>query len=108
MEPGFIKVAIGDTINFVPSDVSHNAQSFSIPAGAEEFVTPMGAAMKVTFTQEGVYLYQCLPHTMMGMVGVIQVGEAVNLEQVKQDFATLEPSVSMNKERIAQYMEQVK
>ena len=29
-------------------------------------------------------MYQCDPHVMMAMVGVIQVGEAVNMAEVKE------------------------
>ncbi len=37
MEPGYIKIDKGDTINFIPSDPTHNAESVSIPSGAEKF-----------------------------------------------------------------------
>lgn len=30
----------------------------------------------MTFEKEGFYPYKCLPHVGMGMVGLIQVGEA--------------------------------
>jgi hypothetical protein len=37
-----------------------------------------------TFDKEGVYAYQCTPHAVMAMVGVIQVGEdKSNLDEVK-------------------------
>ena len=108
MEPGYLKIAMGDTVNFVPSDPSHNAQSMSIPKGAENFTTPMGKSAKVSFTQEGVYLYKCLPHVPLGMVGVIQVGNAVNLEQTKTDLVKIKSSIAMNKDRIEKYMAQVK
>ncbi|SFC28539.1 plastocyanin/azurin family copper-binding protein, partial [Pseudoalteromonas denitrificans] len=78
MEPGYIKINKGDVINFIPSDASHNAQSFSVPKGAKAFMTPFGQPAKVTFDKEGVYLYKCLPHIVMGMVGLVQVGSAEN------------------------------
>jgi pseudoazurin len=37
----------------------------------------------VTFDQEGVYGIKCTPHYGMGMVALIVVGNAVNLEEAK-------------------------
>ena len=108
MEPGYLKIAKGDTVNFVPSDPSHNAQSISIPVGAEKFTTPMGKPTKVNFNQEGVYVYKCLPHVPLGMVGVIQVGNAVNLEQTIADVAKIKVTIALNKERLDKYMALVK
>ena len=31
-EPIFLKIAPGDTVNFIPSDSTHNAESFSVPS----------------------------------------------------------------------------
>ncbi len=62
----------------------------------------------MTFSQEGVYIYKCLPHVVLGMVGVIQVGKAVNLEQAKKDAAALSGTIAMNKARLGEYLAQVK
>jgi len=108
MDPGFLKIAPGDSVNFVPADSSHNAMSVSIPQGATAFNTPMGKATVIEFTQKGVYVYKCLPHLPLGMVGIIQVGQASNLAQVNADIVALKPQIAMNKERLDQYMAQVK
>ena len=108
MSPGFIKVAKGDTITFIPADASHNAESMSIPQGATKFLTPMGQKFTYTASEEGVYLYKCTPHFVMGMIGVIQVGAATNIEQVKKDWSAMKASVAMNKERVDQYLAEVK
>ncbi|MBV1915516.1 MAG: hypothetical protein KUG72_09020 [Pseudomonadales bacterium] len=108
MEPGYLKVEKGDTVNFVPADATHNAVSFSIPAGAESFATPMGEPTKVVFGRDGVYIYKCVPHSTLGMVGVIQVGKAVNLEQAKKEGAAFNAAVVMNKTRLTDYLSQVK
>jgi len=107
MEPGYIKIQKGDVINFVPSDVSHNAQSFSVPNGAKAFMTPFGKPTKVTFDTQGVYLYKCLPHTVMGMVGLVQVGDATNLAAAKKDWQAAKSGVVMNKERMDNYLKKV-
>ena len=108
MDPGYLKIEKGDTVNFVPADATHNAVSFSIPSGAESFATPMGKPTTVVFGQDGVYIYKCVPHSALGMVGVIQVGKAVNFEQAKKEGAAFNASVVMNKTRITEYLNQVK
>ena len=55
-EPNFLKIAPGDVVNFIPSDSSHNAESFSVPSEKSTFTTPYGKATKVTFNEEGVIL----------------------------------------------------
>lgn len=85
-EPPLLKVAPGDTVRFVPTDKSHNAESIEgmIPAGAEPFAGKLNQEVTVTFDKPGVYGYKCKPHYAMGMVGLVVVGdEAANLDQAK-------------------------
>jgi pseudoazurin len=85
-EPGGLKVAPGDTVTFVPTDKSHNAESLKdlIPAGAEPFKGKMNETIKVTFTAPGAYVVKCAPHFGMGMAAVVVVGEApANLDAIK-------------------------
>ena len=75
-EPALVKVAPGDTVTFVPTDKSHNAESIAgmLPAGATPFKGKMNRPITVTFAKPGVYGYKCMPHYGMGMVGVVVVG----------------------------------
>ncbi|MDH6268178.1 pseudoazurin [Rhizobium sp. SG_E_25_P2] len=85
-EPGGLKVVPGDTVTFVPTDKSHNAESVKdlIPAGAEAFKGKMNEAIKITFTVPGAYIVKCTPHFGMGMAAVVVVGDApANLDAVK-------------------------
>ena len=85
-EPSLIKVAKGDTVTFVPTDKSHNAESIKgmIPEGAEPFKGKMNEAVKVTFDVEGAYAVKCAPHVGMGMVALVVVGEApANIDAIK-------------------------
>jgi pseudoazurin len=77
-EPAFLKVAPGDTVTFVPQDKTHNSESIAkaLPEGAEGWKGKINEEVTVTFDVEGFYGYKCLPHAAMGMVGLIQVGEA--------------------------------
>ena len=83
-EPAFLKVEPGDTVNFVPTDKSHNAETIlgMAPEGAEAFKGRINKEISVTLTEEGVYGVKCMPHYAMGMVALIQVGDEVpNLDQ---------------------------
>lgn len=85
-EPALIKVAPGDTVTFVPTDKSHNAESIKemVPEGGELFKGAINKEVVATFTVPGVYGVKCAPHLGMGMVALIVVGEDTgNLEAVK-------------------------
>lgn len=77
-EPDHLRIAPGDTVRFVPTHASHNAASLPalLPAGAEAFKSKLNQAHEQTFTVPGLYGIQCIPHLAMGMVMVIQVGDA--------------------------------
>jgi len=106
-EPMFIKISVGDTINFIPSDASHNAQSFSAPSEKSTFETPYGKSAKVTFTENGAVLVKCLPHFALGMVAVIQVGENIDSNKVNADWRKVRASVVMNKEAIDEALSKI-
>ena len=85
-EPSVLQIQAGDSVTFTPSTPGPNALSLPgmIPSGAESWESGMSQALTVTFTEEGTYVYQCTPHLMMAMVGVITVGDAnSNLDNVK-------------------------
>lgn len=85
-EPGLTKVAKGDTVTFVPTDKSHNAETIKdlIPEGAKPFKGKLNEAIKITFDVEGAYAIKCTPHIGMGMVALIVVGdEPANIDALK-------------------------
>lgn len=84
-EPDFVEAAPGDTVTFVPTDKSHDAESIKgmLPAGAEPFKGKLSQEIKVTLPVEGVYGVKCSPHYGMGMVAMIVVGNPVNAEEAK-------------------------
>jgi pseudoazurin len=84
-QPDFVQAAPGDTIRFVPTDKSHNAESVKgmIPAGAEALKSKVNEEVVYTVTEEGVYGIKCTPHYGMGMVMVISVGAPGNLDEAK-------------------------
>jgi pseudoazurin len=99
-EPALVKVEPGDTVKFVATDKSHNAESIKnmLPAGTAPFAGKMNEDVSVTFDKPGAYGVKCMPHYAMGMVALIVVGKPDNLDdakavpqsgKAKQVFATL-------------------
>lgn len=83
--PAIVKVAPGDTVTFVPTHPTHNAESISgmLPSGAPAFKGQLSKPLTVKFTKAGVYGYKCTPHYGMGMVGAVVVGSPSNLATAK-------------------------
>lgn len=77
-EPGFLRIAVGDTVKFVPTDKGHNAETTKgmMPEGATPFAGKINQEIDVVFDVPGVYGVQCKPHFAMGMVVTIAVGDA--------------------------------
>lgn len=84
-EPDLIRAAVGDTVTFVPTDKSHDAESVKgmAPAGTAPFKGKISEKVTVTIDAEGVYGVKCTPHYGMGMVALIVAGNPVNLEEAK-------------------------
>lgn len=108
-EPAFVKAAVGDTIIFQPTEKgAHQSMSMLVPVGAKAWNGPMDTEFKVKVEKEGVYLYSCLPHKAMGMVGVIQVGKPVNLKEAKELAKKEQAGFAMNKTRFDTALANVK
>jgi pseudoazurin len=109
-EPAVLKINKGDTVIFKATDAAHNSASIKgmIPAGAKEWNGRLSQDISVTFNVEGVYGYQCTPHMMMAMVGIIEVGEnQSNLESAKATAKKIKAAFVMNQERLDKYLSQL-
>ena len=109
-EPAVLSVEVGDTVTFVATDMAHNSASMPgmIPDGAAAWTGELNQDVTVTFETPGVYAYQCTPHAMMAMVGVINVGEgAENLAAVKAAAAEKKASFVTNQDRLDNYLAQL-
>ena len=75
-EPTITKVAVGDTVTFVPTQKGHSAEAIKdlLPAGAATFKGAVGEKLAVTFTEPGTYGVKCAPFAGAGMVGLVIVG----------------------------------
>ena len=94
--PELVRIEPGDLINFVATDKGHEVHSVPgmIPEGAQLFEGRMNQDVKVSFTVPGVYVVSCRPHTAMGMVAVIVVGEPLNLDKSIQAHSRARPGAS--------------
>jgi pseudoazurin len=83
-EPELVRIKAGDIIDFIVVDKGHDVHSLSgmIPDGAQPFEGKTNQDMKITFRTPGVYVIACQLHTRMGMVGVVVVGDPVNLGKI--------------------------
>ena len=109
-EPAVLKINKGDTVNFISTDAAHNSASLPgmIPENAVSWNGQLSRDITVTLTQPGVYAYQCTPHSMMAMVGVIQVGDDTsNLATVKTKAQMVKSSFVMNQTRLDDYLAQL-
>ena len=106
-EPAVLKILPGDSVTFEATDAAHNSVSISgmIPEGAEEWNGGLSKDITVTFNVEGIYAYQCTPHAMMAMVGIIEVGNNQNnLEKIKTIASATKSTFVMNADRLDNYI----
>lgn len=106
-EPGFVKAKVGDTIIFVPVNKGHDSSSLLVPPGANPWKGTFDKETRVKLTKEGVYLFACDAHKTMGMVGVIQVGMAVNLTEAKKKAEEESAKIFLNKDRFSKALAKV-
>ena len=109
-EPSILKIKKGDSVTFIATDAAHNSASIEgmIPPGASKWNGNLSQDITVTFDVEGLYGYQCTPHAMMAMVGVIKVGEnKSNLESIKATAQKIKATFVMNQERFDNYLSQL-
>ena len=109
-EPAVLKINIGDTVTFVATDAAHNSASIPgmLPANATAWNGQLSRDISVTFDIPGIYGYQCTPHAMMAMVGIIQVGDdSSNLQSVINSASQFKSTFVMNQTRLDDYLSQL-
>ena len=73
------RVAVGDTVTWVPTSKGHNVQMVAGPEGANlPKKSKNGKEVSITFETPGIYYYWCTPHKGMGMIGLVVVGDDVS------------------------------
>lgn len=106
--PGFIHIQPGDSVTFIPTHKSHWAKAIVVPNGAAKFESKLDEKASFSFEKEGIYIYECPPHKMMNMVGIIQVGKPTNLDSVKTAIPKIQKRASSNQNRLDEYIKHIK
>ncbi len=73
--PMVLFIQPGDTVKWV-NMAGHDTTNIEdmMPEGADGWQSKMGETYVRTFTEEGAYIYKCSPHSSLGMIGAIVVG----------------------------------
>ncbi len=106
-EPSFLKINVGDKVTFIPEQLGHNSASLLIPKNSKPWKSQTNQRFSLDFNQQGIYIYECSIHGVMAMIGIIQVGEAKNLEEAKDFLNKHRNKVIMNKNRIDDYLKKL-
>ena len=109
-EPAVLKIKAGDTVTWKATNPGHNTASISemSPDQSLEWNGKINEELKITFTKEGVYGYKCTPHYILGMVGIIAVGDNMTNLSTSTTFATeAEKKFATNKDRFTKYLSEL-
>lgn len=98
--PSYLKIEKGDEVKFIPKDLGHTSRSVFTPKEAISWDGKVNEELKIIFKTEGIYIYECANHGVMGMIGLIQVGEANNLEEAKSFAESYKKKIVLNKNRL--------
>lgn len=112
-KPMFLKASVGDVVTFIPTSKGHTSESVFTPKGATTWKSKTSKEVKVTLNKEGLYIYKCRNHGIMGMAGVIQVGASAsgdggrptNFIEAKKFYNKLKKKFIMNKNRLDKFFE---
>ena len=114
-EPAVLKINKGDTVTWT-GDAMHNAASISemLPKGAKPWMGKLTEkagekSISVKFDIEGLYGYNCTPHAMFGMVGLLVVGDiSGNSKAAKTAAKKIEAKFAAGKGRFTKYLLEIK
>lgn len=114
-EPAVINIKKGDTVTWT-GDAMHNSASIKemLPKNAKPWMGKLTKkagekSISVKFDTEGLYGYNCTPHAMFGMVGLVVVGDpSSNLKDAKAAAIKLEGKFAAGKGRFSKYLSEVK
>ena len=80
-----ISIKVNDEVKWKSVDKGHNVEFIGMPKGASKYKSKISKDAQYTFTQPGIYLYQCTPHKAMGMIGLVVVGDNKNnIDKIKK------------------------
>jgi pseudoazurin len=110
-KPAVLKINPGDTVTWKAANPGHNTASINemSPDQSLEWNGKINEELKITFTKEGVYGYKCTPHYILGMVGIVSVGDTMtNLSAASEYAISAEKKFATNKDRFSKYISELK
>ncbi len=110
-KPAVLKIKPGDTVTWKATNPGHNTASISeiSPDQSLQWNGKINEELKITFTKEGVYGYKCTPHYILGMVGIVSVGDNLtNLSSANEFGVNAEKKFATNKNRFSEYLNELK
>ncbi len=82
-----VKVSVGDTVKWMPKDPGHNVEFVAGPNGFElPTKSIINREVTMKFETPGIYLYVCSPHSIMGMIGLVVVGDDTSNKETIAKF----------------------
>ena len=110
-KPAVLQINPGDTVTWKATNPGHNTASINemSPDSSLQWDGKINEELKITFTKEGVYGYKCTPHYILGMVGIVSVGDnTVNLSAASEYAINAEKKFATNKDRFSKYVSELK
>ena len=98
-----LRVDVGDTVTWLPTDFGHNVEFVAWPNGFEKpQVSKLSEPFTWTFDIPGVYVYLCTPHVKAGMVAIVVVGDDVSNKDAVSELKLFGESVPRLEKFLAQ------
>lgn len=98
------RVAVGDTIIWMPTSKGHNVEFRSGPDGVNlPKKSKNNKEVSMTFDVPGIYYYWCTPHKGMGMIGLVVVGNDVS----NKDTIAKTKTLGKSKKKLKKLLEQL-
>ena len=110
-KPAVLQIKPGDTVTWKATNPGHNTASINemSPDSSLQWDGKINEELKITFTKEGVYGYKCTPHYILGMVGIVSVGDnTTNLSSASEYASEAEKKFATNKDRFTKYINELK
>ena len=99
------RIDVGDTITWTPTTKGHNVEFLAGPNGWEiPKKSKINKEYSYKFDIPGIYLYQCTPHKVMGMIALVVVGNDTS----NKDAISKAKVFGKGKKKLPEFLSQLK
>lgn len=102
--PSYLELKVGDKVKFIAKAKGHITHSVYSGDKVTKWSGKTNEEVSVQFDNPGYYIYECKNHGVMGMAGVIKVGEAKDRADAINFAQEFEKKFIMNKKRLTQIL----